>query len=58
MPGRRETLMKDRLKNSAARKRTHKKTQEHAQSVAATLRHLEQVEQQEKEASAAAGPRA
>ena len=52
MPGRRETLMMDRLKNSAARKRTHKATQQHAQTVAATLRHLEQVEQQEKEGAA------
>ena len=51
MPGRRETLTKDRLKNSAARKRTHKRTQERAQTVAATLRHLEQVEKQEKEAA-------
>lgn len=53
MPGRRETLMRDRLRNSAARKRTHKKTQEHAQTVAATLRHLEQVEREEKAAAKA-----
>jgi hypothetical protein len=49
MPGRRETLMRDRLRNSAARKRTHKKTQEHAQTVAATLRQLVEIEKQEKE---------
>jgi hypothetical protein len=48
MPGRRETLMRDRLRNSAARKRTHKKTQEHAQTVAATLRQLVEIEKQEK----------
>jgi hypothetical protein len=51
MPGRRETLTRDYLKNSAARKRTHKRTQERAQAVAATLRHLERVEKQEKEAT-------
>ena len=48
MPGRRETLMRDRLRHSAARKRTHKKTQEHAQTVAATLRQLVEIEKQEK----------
>ena len=51
MPGRRETLTRDYLRNSAARKRTHKKTQERAQAVAATLRHLEQVEKAEKAAA-------
>jgi hypothetical protein len=50
MPGRRETLMRDYLRNSAARKRSHKETQQRAQSVAATLRHLEQVEQNDKAA--------
>jgi hypothetical protein len=49
MPGRRETLMRDRLRNSEARKRTHKATEKHAQTVAATLRQLEQIEKQEKE---------
>ncbi len=49
MPGRRETLTNDRLKNSIARKRTHRATQKHAQEVAATLRHLAEVEQKEKE---------
>jgi hypothetical protein len=53
MPGRRETLMRDRLRNSAARKRTHKETQARAQSVAADLRRLEQVERKEKEAAEA-----
>jgi hypothetical protein len=53
MPGRRYTLTKDYLKNSAARKRTHKETQQRAQTVAATLRHLEQLEQQEKETAKA-----
>ncbi len=53
MPGRRETLTRDYLRNSAARKRTHKQTQERAQAVAATLRHLEQVEKAE---TAAAKP--
>jgi hypothetical protein len=48
MPGKRETLMRDRLVHSAARKRSHKETQERAQAVAATLRHLEQVEKDEK----------
>jgi hypothetical protein len=47
MPGRRETLMRDRLRNSAARKRTHKETQKHVQTVAATLRHLEQLQKEE-----------
>jgi hypothetical protein len=51
MPGKRETLMRDRLRNSAARKRSHKETQERAQAVAATLRHLEQVEKNEKAAA-------
>jgi hypothetical protein len=51
MPGRRETLMRDYLRNSAARKRSHKETQARAQSVAATLRHLVQVEQNEKAAA-------
>jgi hypothetical protein len=46
--------MRDRLRNSAARKRTHKQTQERAQTVAAELRRLEQVEQKEKEAAAKA----
>jgi hypothetical protein len=53
MPGRRETLMRDHLRNSAARKRTHKKTQERSQTVAATLRRLEQVEKDEKAATKA-----
>ena len=48
MPGRRETLMRDYLRNSAARKRSHKETQARAQAVAATLRHLVQVEKEEK----------
>lgn len=48
MPGKRETLMRDYLRNSAARKRSHKETQARAQAVAATLRHLEQVEKNEK----------
>ena len=51
MPGKRETLMRDHLRNSAARKRSHKETQERAQAVAATLRHLEQVEKNEKAAA-------
>jgi len=51
MPGRRETLTRDYLRNSAARKRTHKQTQERAQAVAATLRRLEQVEKAEKAAA-------
>jgi hypothetical protein len=51
MPGRRETLMRDYLRNSAARKRSHKETQQRAQTVAATLRHLAQVEQNDKAAA-------
>jgi hypothetical protein len=53
MAGRRETLTKDYLKHSAARKRTHRETQKRAQAVATTLRHLEQVEKAEKEAAGA-----
>jgi hypothetical protein len=45
--------MRDRLRNSAARKRTHKETQERSQSVAATLRRLEQLEKDEKAATKA-----
>jgi hypothetical protein len=51
MAGRRETLTRDYLRSSAARKRTHKETQQRAQAVAATLRHLEQVEKQDKAAA-------
>ena len=53
MPGRRYTLTKDYLKNSAARKRTHKETQQRAQTIAATLRQLEELEKQEKETAKA-----
>jgi hypothetical protein len=53
MPGRRETLMRDRLVNSAARKRTHAKTEKHAQEVAATLRRLEEREKEENAAAKA-----
>ena len=51
MPGRRETLMRDYLRNSAARKRSHKETQQRAQTIATTLRHLEEVEKKEKAAA-------
>jgi hypothetical protein len=43
--------MRDYLRNSAARKRSHKETQQRAQTIAATLRHLEEVEQKEKAAT-------
>lgn len=41
MPGRRETLTRDMKRNSAARKRTHKKTLAEQQQQAETLRRIE-----------------
>ena len=40
MPGRRDSLLRDRLKNSPARKENHKKQQRHMQAQAAVLRQL------------------
>lgn len=47
MPGRRETLIRDRKKRSAARKRSHKETQARQQSIATLLRRLEAEEKQQ-----------
>ncbi len=53
MPGRRETLTRDYLTNSAARKRSHKETQERAQTIAKMLRRLVEIEKEEKAAASA-----
>jgi hypothetical protein len=45
--------MRDRLRNSSARKRTHARTEKHAQDVAAMLRRLEEKEKEEKAAAQA-----
>lgn len=41
MPGRRETLRRDRQRNSASRKKTHKEQEKRQQELSATLRRLE-----------------
>jgi hypothetical protein len=46
MPGRRETLIRDWKKRSAARKRSHKETQARQQAIATLLRRLENEEKQ------------
>jgi hypothetical protein len=47
MPGRRETFIRDRRKRSAARKRSHKETQERQQAIATLLRRLEEAEKKQ-----------
>jgi hypothetical protein len=44
MPGRRETFIRDKKKRSAARKRSHKETQQRQQDVMALMRRLEAAE--------------
>jgi hypothetical protein len=44
MPSRRETITRDRRKNCASRKKTHKEQEQHQQQVAAVLRRLEAAE--------------
>jgi hypothetical protein len=44
MPSRRETITRDRRKNCASRKKTHKEQEQRQQQLSATLRRLEAAE--------------